>query len=91
MNKYRYGISTVIFDRTGCGMVGTDNDDAPGKSQEGCKCSIGFCDEIAFLPGKTVMPGFVSSLDIDQDKIFCFQFLNRSCNLSGNIAVLRIR
>ena len=83
-----YRISTMIFDGTGSGMIGTDDNDALRKIQQGCKGGIGFCDEIAFLPGEPVMPGLVGSLDVNQDKIFCFQFLYRCCNLSGDIAVL---
>jgi hypothetical protein len=69
-------------------MVGTDDNDAVVKIQQGCKGGIGFCDEIAFLPGKPIMPGLVGSLDVDQDKIFGVQFMDRCGNLSGDIAVL---
>ena len=56
-------------------MIGTDDDDTVRKIQQRGKGSVGFFDKTSFLLRKPVMPGLISSLDVDQDKIPGFQFV----------------
>src|SRR4030042_4931445 len=70
-------------------MIGTDDDDTVRKIQQRGKGSFSFFDKTSFLLRKPVMPGLISSLDVDQDKIPGFQFAYRCFDLPGDIAVLR--